>query len=59
MRFLTDYLENDKYFKLSENEKTNLNLIRAKNQFKLVTEIENNFDYLNELVEKVIKEVGK
>lgn len=59
MRFLTDYLENDKYFKLTDSEKTNLNLIRAKNQFKLVTEIENNFDYLNELVEKVVKEVGK
>lgn len=59
MRFLTDYLENDKYFKLTDSEKTNLNLIRAKNQFKLVTEIENNFDYLNEIVEKVVKEVGK
>lgn len=59
MRFLTDYLENDKYFKLSENEKSNLNLVRAKNQFKLVSEIENNFDQLNEIVEKVIKETGK
>lgn len=62
MRFLTDYLENDKYFSLSEEQKIkrpNLNLERARNQFKLVTEIENNFEKLENIVKDVLKEIGK
>lgn len=60
IRFLTDYLDNDKYFTLTEKQKIsrpNLNLERARNQFKLVSEIEDNFDKLEDIVKQVLKEV--
>lgn len=41
IRFLTDYLNGDKYFKV---HKPKHNLIRAKNQFKFVTELELNYE---------------
>lgn len=37
MRFLTDYLDGDVYFKTAYPEH---NLVRARNQFKMVKEIE-------------------
>lgn len=43
MRFLTDHLEGDVYFKI---HKTNHNLIRAKNQFKLVEEMEKHLEIM-------------
>jgi len=41
MRFLTDYLNGDVYFKVHRDKH---NLIRAKNQFKFVQELEANMD---------------
>ncbi len=49
MRFLTDYLSGDTYFKIS---RTKHNLDRARNQFKLVSDMEANFDKMCEIVKK-------
>ncbi|MBO4692958.1 MAG: aminoglycoside phosphotransferase family protein [Clostridia bacterium] len=49
MRFLTDYLEGDTYFKTSYPEH---NLIRARTQLKLVEEMEENWDKMKETVAK-------
>lgn len=51
MRFLTDYLNNDQYFKISKKDH---NLIRAKNQFKLVLEIENKEKELKNIINKIL-----
>lgn len=53
MRFLTDYLNGDKYFRI---KKENHNLIRARNQLKLVEEIEKNTDKMSEIIKKIIGE---
>lgn len=55
MRFLTDYLDNDIYFATKREDH---NLIRAKNQFKLVKDIEENLDQMNELVRKIYEELS-
>jgi len=47
IRFLTDYLNGDTYFKI---HKPAHNLIRARNQFKLVKDIEDKMDELNEII---------
>lgn len=60
MRFLTDYLDGDLYFALNEEQKENrpkINLERAKNQLKLASEIEKNYDYLRKMVSEVLKEL--
>jgi hypothetical protein len=49
MRFLTDYLDGDNYFKIHREHH---NLDRARNQFKLVERIEKNLDLMNEIVKK-------
>ena len=51
IRFLTDYLENDIYFKVDYETH---NLIRARNQFKLVREIEKNEIILEKMIENAI-----
>ena len=43
MRFLTDYIDGDLYFKVRSPEH---NLIRARNQMKLLTDIEDKYDQL-------------
>lgn len=48
MRFLTDYLEGDVYFK---THKEGHNLDRARTQFKLVQDMEKKWDRMNEIVE--------
>ena len=48
-RFLTDYLNGDVYFKI-HREKHNLD--RARNQFKLVADIESKLPAMHEIVEK-------
>lgn len=53
IRFLTDYLDGDVYFKTAYQEH---NLVRARNQFKLVSEIEKNLYKMNEIVERIYKE---
>lgn len=47
MRFLNDYINGDKYFKC--NYETH-NLDRARNQLKLVQDIENKMDYINSYI---------
>lgn len=53
VRFLTDYLDGDKYFKVT---KPNHNLIRAKTQIKLTDIMEKNMDKMNEIVNKYLNE---
>ena len=47
MRFLTDYLEGDTYFKTAYPEH---NLVRARTQFRLVDEMEQQFEKMQEIV---------
>lgn len=47
VRFLTDHLDGDNYFKV---HKPNHNLIRAKNQFKFVREMEDHIDKLTDII---------
>ncbi len=54
IRFLTDYLDGDVYFKTAYPEH---NIDRARNQFKLVRDIDARMDELNALVEKIYNEV--
>ncbi len=49
IRFLTDYLQGDQYFKTSYPDH---NLVRARNQFKLVADMEKNWDVLLDIVNK-------
>jgi len=49
MRFLTDYLQNDVYFKTSRPEH---NLDRARTQFKLVADMESKWDKMTAVVAK-------
>ncbi len=48
MRFLTDHLEGDKYFKI---HRENQNLDRCRTQFKLVEEMESQFDQMVNIVD--------
>ena len=49
IRFLTDYLEGDTYFKTAYREH---NLVRARTQFRLVDEMEKQFAKMQEIVRK-------
>ena len=49
MRFLTDFLQGDVYFKTAYPEH---NLVRARTQFKLVKEMEEQFEQMCEVVNK-------
>lgn len=49
MRFLTDHLEGDVYFKI---HRENHNLDRARTQFKLVADMENKLETMNTIVKK-------
>lgn len=52
MRFLTDYLDGDTYFKVSYPEH---NLVRARTQFKLASEMEKHWDEMKAIVAEFIK----
>lgn len=52
MRFLTDYLQNDVYFKTS---RPGQNLDRARSQFKLVEDMENKWDLMNETIQMALR----
>lgn len=52
IRFLTDYLQGDTYFKTEYPEH---NLIRARTQFRLVEEMEQQFGQMEKLVEQYAK----
>ena len=47
MRFLMDYLNGDVYFKI---HRENHNLDRARNQFKLVSDMEKEMDNMKKIV---------
>lgn len=47
VRFLTDYLDGDVYFRIGYKKH---NLVRARNQFAMVEEIEKHFDEMNQIV---------
>jgi thiamine kinase-like enzyme len=49
MRFLEDYLKGDVYFKIDPN-KPEHNLDRARNQFKMVEDMEDKLDLMKEIV---------
>ena len=51
IRFLTDYLEGDTYFKIHREHH---NLDRCRTQFKLVADIEKKTDKMNEIIKKYI-----
>ena len=51
MRFLTDYIEGDTYFKI---HRENHNLDRARNQFALVADMEKKLDKMNEIINDII-----
>ena len=51
MRFLTDYLEGDVYFKVHRDGH---NLDRCRTQFKLVKDMEEKWEQMNNIVEKYI-----
>ena len=53
MRFLTDYIDGDLYFKVKSPEH---NLVRARAQMKLLTDIEDKYDRMMEFVEKLTSE---
>ena len=52
MRFLTDYLQGDTYFKI---HRENHNLDRCRTQFKLVSDMESKWDTMNEIIKKYNK----
>ena len=49
MRFLSDYLQGDVYFKTAYPEH---NLVRARTQFRLVKEMEEQFERMYEILRK-------
>ena len=49
MRFLTDYLDGDKYFRIAYPEH---NLVRCRTQLKLVAEMEKVFDQMHAVIRK-------
>ena len=51
MRFLTDYIDGDEYFKIKYPDH---NLVRARAQMKLLTEVEKHYDEMTEYVDKFI-----
>ena len=51
IRFLMDFLQGDIYFKTAYPEH---NLVRARTQFRLVKEMEEQFDQMNEILKKYI-----
>lgn len=54
LRFLNDYINGDTYFKTKYDKH---NLIRARNQFKLLSDIEDKMSYINEFILKTYKEL--
>ena len=49
IRFLTDYLDGDVYFRLSRERQ---NIDRTRTQFKLVADMESQYDKLNSIIDK-------
>lgn len=56
IRFLTDYIDGDKYFRVDHAEH---NLVRARNQFALAKSIEINMPRMEKHIRKLVKSYGK
>lgn len=56
MRFLTDYLDGDLYFR---TEKPEHNLIRARNQFKLAQSIQENLPRMQRYIDRLVRAHNK
>ena len=56
IRFLTDYLEGDVYFKTTYPEH---NLVRCRTQFKLVEEMEKSLDFMQKTVDDIYFDILK
>lgn len=56
IRFLTDYLDGDRYFRI---ERPDHNLVRARNQFALAASIEANLPRMVRYVQRLIKSYSK
>ena len=54
IRFLTDYINGDVYFRISRESH---NLDRARNQFKLVEDMESKMPKFNRIVKKILAEM--
>ncbi|MDD6021951.1 MAG: aminoglycoside phosphotransferase family protein [Oscillospiraceae bacterium] len=54
MRFLKDYLDGDKYFRIEYPEH---NLVRARNQFKLVSDTESKMDEMTKIVRNIVSKM--
>ena len=52
IRFLTDYLDGDHYFRIHYPEQ---NLDRCRTQFKLVSDMENKWEQMREIVKEIAK----
>lgn len=52
VRFLTDYLNGDTYFRTEYPEH---NLVRCRTQFKLVTDVEDNLDEMNKIITELYR----
>ncbi len=52
LRFITDYIDGDNYFKIHHEHH---NLQRAKAQFKLVASMERQFSQMQQVIENIIK----
>ena len=52
MRFLTDYLQGDTYFRVKYPEH---NLVRCHTQLKLVSDMEKNWETMKQIVSKYCK----
>lgn len=56
MRFLTDYIDGDVYFRTDYPAH---NLVRARNQFKLVADIENKYGEMQRIVRECLEKLEK
>lgn len=56
MRFLMDYIDGDKYYKIDYPEH---NLVRTRAQMKLLESLEENFEYMKDTVNEIINQYKK
>lgn len=54
MRFLTDYLDGDRYFRVHYDTH---NLVRAKAQFQLVRDLEDKAEQMNQIVKDILEDL--
>jgi len=57
MRFITDYLNGDEYFKLKEGQPADFNLTRGLVQLHLAEDMNSKEEQMKEIVEKIVEEI--